>query len=205
MTASSKVVWLTAVGLAVLVAGGALLRRPSSPLHAEPAPPAVQADTEARAQLLALQRDLAWTRAEVNGLKQQAAAPAPVVESEPAATAPAALPKAVTVEAAQAHFQSIIEHETLDASWARTEEQSIGDFVRDEGGPGSTLESVTCRSTMCRLQVGFPNRSSREAFKQKLGLPPLNNGGFYREEADNKLVYYSAREGHPLPTVPRGP
>ena len=62
---------------------------------------------------------------------------------------------------------------------------------------------MTCRSTLCRLQVGFANGRSREGFKQKLGLPPLDKGGFYREEADNKLVYFSAREGRPLPTVPQ--
>jgi hypothetical protein len=152
---------------------------------------------------VALQRDLALTRAEVNGLKQPAPPPAPAAENEPTEAAPAELPEAVTVDAAQAHFQGLIDHEALDASWARVEEQTIAAFVREEGGPGSALESVTCRSTMCRLQVGFSNRSARQGFEQKLGLPPLDKGGFYREEADNKLVYYSAREGHPLPTVPQ--
>lgn len=195
----SPKVWLAAPAFGVLLGGALLLPRPKPPTRAEPARPTVH-DEQARAELDALQRDLALTRAEVRGLRQERGVPAPTVEATSVAEpAPAAAPRMVTPEAAQARFQSIIEQEALDASWARSEEQSIRDFVRTEG---ASVESLTCRSTMCRLEVGFADAASREGFKQKLGLPPLDKGGFYREQADSRLVFYSAREGHPLPNVP---
>lgn len=55
---------------------------------------------------------------------------------------------------------------------------------------------------MCRMALRFGDDRSRDAFKLKLGTPPLNNGGFYREQGETGLVYFAARAGHPLPPVP---
>jgi len=196
MAFSSKLV-LGALAVALILAGSVLLGRPSPPPAA--APIVVQSDARARAELSALRRDLALTQAQLVGLAQEHASP-PALATVATEPVRAELPPAVKPEAAQAHFQGIIEHEALDASWARAEERSISDFVSEQ--QDSSLTSVTCRSTLCRLEVSFKNNTSLKSFQMKLGLPPLDKGGFFHEEAGNKLVFYSAREGHPLPDVP---
>jgi hypothetical protein len=148
-----------------------------------------------------VERELARLRAEVAGLKEQVNRPPPPAEPSPPEPEPVA-PQPTTAEAAQTHFEHILETEPLDAAWARAEEQSIRDFVQAEAGEGAALESVSCRSSMCRLKLSFPSDGGRDTFKLKLGLPPLSNGGFYKEEGETGLAYYAARAGHPLPAVP---
>ncbi|MDF3066532.1 MAG: hypothetical protein K0R38_2133 [Polyangiaceae bacterium] len=151
-----------------------------------------------------MSRELAVLRAEVAALKAQprSSTATPVDPAPPAALPPPSPPTPVTPEAARAHFDEVIESEPWDPAWAREEERSIGAFVREEAGDGAALESVSCRSSMCRLRVRFADDGGREAFKLKIGLPPLNNGGFYQDEGEGRLVFFAAREGHPLPQVP---
>lgn len=54
---------------------------------------------------------------------------------------------------------------------------------------------------MCRMEIRFRDDEARDAFKFKLGTPPLSNGGFYQEQGETELVYFAARAGHPLPPL----
>jgi hypothetical protein len=186
----------------VLAAIGLHPRAKPGPVESLRAGPSTTVDN--RAELAAVGRDLSLMRAELAGLKErvyQAPLPASAREEQITEPPPSA-PEPVTLDAAQVHFDQVFQQEVLDSSWARAEEASIGEFVKREGGDGSSLENVTCRSSMCRMQLRFSDDRSRDAFKLKLGTPPLNNGGFYREQGETGLVYFAARAGHPLATVP---
>lgn len=196
------------LGLVAALALGALgllvWSRLGSPRAVDAQAPLVAARLqEPKTQPSDMERELSLLRAEVAGLKEQVNRPPPAPAAEPVPPDPGPEPpKPTTAEAAQAHFERTLEAEPLDATWARAEEQSIRDFVQAEAGEGAALESVSCRSSMCRLRLRFPNDDGRDAFKLKLGLPPLSHGGFYKEEGEAGLAYYAAREGHPLPAVP---
>jgi hypothetical protein len=179
--------------------------RPGSIAPAPPsaAPPVSRPDL----QLAAVYGEVDSLRAEVAVLRQHLAEPtppasAPVHEAPEVQPDPAAAPQAVTPERAQAHFDELIEHEAVEPGWARAQEASISDFVKQEGGDGTLLESVQCRTSLCKLKLRFSGDQTRDAFKLKLGLPPLSEGGFYREEGETGLTYFAARKGHPLPAVP---
>jgi len=206
MLKGSKLVWLclgALAGVALLFLGVHSLEKPA---RSEPQRAPSSTGTESRAELAAMSRELSLLRAELGAVKDRVyqAPPAPSTREEPISdpTPPPSAPQAVTLEAAQAHFDQVFSAEIADPSWARAEEVSIGEFFRREGGDGSSLETITCRSTMCRMQLRFSDDHSRDAFKLKLGTPPLNNGGFYKEQGETELVYFAARAGHPLPPVP---
>jgi hypothetical protein len=199
-------VWIGAAALAGTAALGALslLLRPEQTSGAQRrVAPAAEGGGEV--QLAAVKGEVASLRAELAALKQRAAEPKaepPEEQPEPTEVEPTPARRGVTPEAAQAHFDALLEHEPLERGWAGAQEASISEFVKHEGGDGTVLESVECRSTLCRLKLRFADGQTRDAFKLKLGMPPLNDGGFYRDQGETGLAYFAARKGHPLPAVP---
>lgn len=209
--ARSTLVWLCLAALAGLGLVAIFCWRTVRPARAAGRAPVATAEstTESTAQLRAVDRQLSLLRAELAGLKERVYQPPPVDSAlvavqdlPPDPAAQGAIPTATTLEAAQTHLDQLFASETTDVAWARTEELNIGEFVRREAGDGSSLDALSCRSSMCRMQVRFRDDQARDAFKLKLGTPPLNNGGFYREQGDTELLYFAARAGHPLPPIP---
>ena len=204
MQPGSKLGWLGAAGVAVLAVTAINLLLQASPARAEARTPS---NEESPAQVAQMYRELSLMRAELAGVKERVYQPPatasslPVIDAQPVSEK-IPPPKPVTLEALHNHFQQVFEGETADASWARAEEATIGEFIQHEGGEGSSLEALSCRRSMCRMQVRFRDDATRDAFKLKLGTPPLSNGGFYQEQGETELLYFAARAGYPLPPLP---
>jgi hypothetical protein len=97
-------------------------------------------------------------------------------------------------------YDTVFEGELTDVAWARNEERAITTFVSSNGA--SKLESVECRTHMCRIVVSFSDARSREMFRARIGEPPLDHGGFYHIDSDgNRLTYFEARAGEVLPPL----
>ena len=85
---------------------------------------------------------------------------------------------------------------------ARSEQHAIEDFIT-RTAPGAKIEALDCRSTMCRLRVWLPDETALTAFRNQVGQPPLDRGGFFRmhpEKHTFSFVTPRAR-GHRFPTL----
>lgn len=105
-------------------------------------------------------------------------------------------------EALEANFLQ----DPIEAKWAQPTEAQIKNVVGRFAG--TQLLSASCRSKMCRLEVKFSNRESREAFETENGqMPPFANTHVwmqrFRGEGDDptsRSVVIVSREG-PLPLI----
>jgi hypothetical protein len=106
-------------------------------------------------------------------------------------------------------FSNLLGSEARDRSWAPGYETSLRDAVQaaaqGEGAP--VVESVTCRTSICRLEV---SSSSSDAQRQFLGslhahLPPMAAVHFYAEspgeDGSSKMKMDFVRAGYPTDVV----
>ena len=94
--------------------------------------------------------------------------------------------------------------ESIDRSWAATTEaqltQVVGKFAKTK------LLGVSCRSSMCRVELEFPNLDAREEFDMEhVSIPPFVNTHIWTQrfpQADGSLrsVEIVSRQG-PLPIL----
>jgi len=97
-----------------------------------------------------------------------------------------------------------------DGAWAMNA-QRISETVLTAMLPArSTLRSVDCRATMCRIESLHENYANANAFVNKLTYPQARpwNGAFYTgpisEEASGAVTFvtYLSREGSAMPAIP---
>jgi len=195
--------WLApaALSLAAVVAGRWFLatgaQRPPEP----PRPTtATSIDPHARAELTAVEGQIGALRVELAALKAApTSGPAQPTAVESADALLAAPPPATptTPEELRASLDLAFQSQVIDVAWARAEERAITDFVSLEA-PSGKLESLECRSDLCKMTLKFDSESSLAGFRVKLGAPPLDNGGFYQIE-ETRFTYFTPRKGHTLP------
>jgi hypothetical protein len=92
--------------------------------------------------------------------------------------------------------------EPVDRSWAPATERLIADTLGKPVFKGSKLIDASCRSTLCRLEVGHDTELSRQRFASVLPtrLPSMPSGSMRNAEGpDRKTIVYVAREGHRIP------
>jgi hypothetical protein len=116
-----------------------------------------------------------------------------VNEAATPATTPAP-PGPTTPEELHARLDLAFANERTDATWARSEERAITDFV-SQAAPSAKVEKLECRSEMCRIELKFESESALGGFRAKLGAPPLDNGGSYDTEG-TQFTYFAPRKGH---------
>jgi hypothetical protein len=184
---------------------------------------------ELRAQLAAVAEDMTtvtasvridpgsipWPRA-VTTAERKADAPVESAAERPRRAA-ADQPRApeTRVEAfARTHktIEGSFQAEPMEADWASHAKYLAQDKLTAALGPESRIESIECRSSMCRIRsVHADPNSANQFINSKLGqddsLPwrgPFTVGVV--EEAPNNgpvtLITYLGREGHHLPLVP---
>lgn len=91
--------------------------------------------------------------------------------------------------------------EPLDPSWAKQAESSITDATRTLAG--LSVERIACKSSLCKIEVGFTSLETREAGTRALAhAVPWETVAFYHAtpEDPTHMVMYVAREGMTLPT-----
>jgi len=152
-----------------------------------------------------LASQLALLEAQVAGLQAQAreralqarlADPADVGAKE-------APPEPAPLDGAAVRFEydQEFERQISDGSWATTESRALRAFI-DENTKGGTVESLECRSSMCRVRMSFEKPSDRRAFMASVGSPRFENASFMStDEATGKLTLFTARHGENLPEL----
>jgi hypothetical protein len=94
--------------------------------------------------------------------------------------------------------------ESIDRSWAATTEAQLTQVVHQFAK--TKLLGVSCRSTMCRVEVEFPNLDAREEFDMEhVSIPPFVNTHIWTQrfpQADGSFrsVEIVSRQG-PLPIL----
>jgi hypothetical protein len=89
-----------------------------------------------------------------------------------------------------------LEGEPVDQNWSRAQTGVIQSLFDDPSAVGNTLESVECRSTLCRLVVNYANDEARTALETLLTLGPLKGGNLTRSgQRPGQMVAYVYREG----------
>lgn len=154
-------------------------------------------------EFVALSKELELVKARMRGLEERDSSPAeqPAEERDSAGAAPPSRP-ALDGATIQARFSEILEGDVSDGAGALTEERTIADFVSRAAVPGTRLEAVDCRSSLCRLQLHIDNESAGSAFRAHIGEAPLDRGGFFHiDAAAGTMTFFSPREGHSLPTL----
>jgi hypothetical protein len=109
-----------------------------------------------------------------------------------------------------AYLASVFEKEHVDVEWARSETGRMGNAARDVLPDGSTVTSIDCRSTLCRLEARFPNVQSSELFIDRMFdtgadrpqfgsmIAPLRTDG---PDGHSVTFYVSKDSSTPLPAL----
>jgi len=160
-------------------------------------------------------REPTWAPAAMRALVgARAAASSPLVaDHDPAAakSAPDTPPPAPELEPAHMRetYDRVFAAESRDPAWSdeakRTTSSKLPTYMPD----GSTLRSIECRTSMCRLEIQHKNRDLYWKFV-KAAL--MDSGGQFWSGAvstlpvsedpdDGSMVMYLAREGYSLPAV----
>lgn len=195
--------WLWSAG------GGAVLTE--RPAAAAPAPAdsgASAAETgRMRADLARMQASLARAERRIAELESAKAVTDQAPTAVPPDQDPAAAPAEPSHEEQQALTASAFESEPEDASW---NEREIEQVIRTVLPSGSALQSVSCRSTLCRVETRHPDAAAQRAYVDALGMPRPGEprpfqGALFDQGAPSgngrelRSVTYLVRRGHELP------
>jgi hypothetical protein len=102
--------------------------------------------------------------------------------------------------------------ETVDPGWSADAERQLRQALESTSSPGTTLASVSCRRSLCRVES---LHTSLEAFQQYVASymaedrPPLWNGAVAalvteQSETRVKAVSFLAKEGSEIPAAEPG-
>jgi hypothetical protein len=96
------------------------------------------------------------------------------------------------------------EGEARDAKWARAAEEAVDASAATEPVEGIGAIEAECRSTMCRVRVGFDGPASRRALQMLLMRPGLNTSGYHGVDPDDPSMarVYVSRVEKPLADHP---
>jgi hypothetical protein len=119
--------------------------------------------------------------------------------------APRQAPVERTEEERRLYASAIFDAEPVDASWAGTTQRELAGKLRGLAGSSSSVQTVDCRNTLCRVELINDNRDVGgdllRSFMRSNAWP--GSGMAIRGEPDPKgrvaLTLYLAREGAALP------
>jgi hypothetical protein len=141
-------------------------------------------------------------------------APAPTEEAQPNAATGSVSVEKDTYEAEMAEiahramfFQRAFEDQQRDQAWAGELEAAVRNAYPTTEGVDAILESIECRSTMCRFQFRYAGKAERNAHLGALAhqFPELSTAIYaYPGEPTihDRAVAYFARTGTELPSPP---
>jgi hypothetical protein len=132
--------------------------------------------------------------------------PAKPETHQPPADAPgdSTEPDSAPVEAVLANMASSFDAEPRDPSWASGAAKTIQDSVHSLLSKDSTIESVECRSSMCRLQSVQQDLDEYRKFVQQVIHSDVCKECFFTQTGQSRdgrpiLTMYMARAGQALP------
>jgi hypothetical protein len=105
-----------------------------------------------------------------------------------------------------ARFDAALKDEPRDRSWAPGFESTIQDSVKATVGTGHgpTVETVSCRTSVCRLELAYGTKDSQRQFLQAFPAhrPPMTAARWTNNPSSDgtgKLTIDFVREGYPVP------
>lgn len=129
---------------------------------------------------------------------------------DPATPSPASEPPP-TMEQLSENLQDTFEEHGDDPAWSRGAEQQIREGFYSSIDGRTSLSSVHCNSTMCRIESDHDDMASFQTFAEGTVLNPGNglwNGAIFTAVVDGEdddrsvtALTFIAREGEPLPGV----
>lgn len=103
-------------------------------------------------------------------------------------------------------LEYMFEQDGSAAPWSRTKEDELRDAL--SAYPDTTLHTLSCRSTLCRLEVGFATGEAAKVFADRLTLSSAlaNASSFVKTVRDEQgrsmgAVLLVAPEGQSLPLL----
>lgn len=190
----AAVACVTAAGIASIAWTHGKTARPTVPAAAMPA---VVEPSELRAlqhQVQALRAEVATRNAQPSEVAAPAAAPI-------ASAAPAEAAAVLTPDEAHAlkrlELNNRVESEAIDRNWSHDTEQKIDAAFRGSIAPGTTVSSMKCASTLCRVTVQHDGETARKGLANAIATtPPFDYGVYYYTAPGTKeTVLYVMREG----------
>jgi hypothetical protein len=157
------------------------------------------------AELQELQREVHVLRRQMQVMAGPGRSPRSAAEAEGAAGNTPPLTQEEVSARDKRRFEGLarkLAAEPVDAAWAPSTERLIADTLAKPAFKGSKLIAASCRSTMCRFEVGHDNDAARTRFSSTLPtrLPSLPSGSMRNAEGqERKTIVYVAREGHRIP------
>jgi hypothetical protein len=213
---SARQIVVSVVALGIAAAGGYFAHRPW-PLG--PVSLAAKAtDTSAKDGLAelnqrvgGLERTLVTGQLRLASL-ETAARPDPASAAAPAAKGEPPPPRPSPEEAREReartvqHIATLLKTEPRDRSWAPGFEDALRSAVK-ASSPDSvapTVETVSCRTSVCRLELSFSTPTAQQAFMQTFPAhrPPMTASRWETSPTDDgsaKTTIDVIREGYPVP------
>ena len=108
--------------------------------------------------------------------------------------------------AAVTRLDSALANEPADGRWFSQVERDVRALLASPNGHGARLQSLACKSSLCRVEVSHGDLETQEAFLERLTyLAPFDSEGLVRRVAGpdgtQRTVVYFARSGHRLPSL----
>ena len=108
-----------------------------------------------------------------------------------------------------AQIDGKFDQETVDPDWSSGAEYQLRQALESKPSPGTTLTSVRCHRSLCRVESLHPSLEAFQAYVQSSYLAddrPLWNGAFTslvteQSEARVKAVSFIAKEGSDIPAA----
>ena len=112
----------------------------------------------------------------------------------------------------QEFLETVFAEQSADPSWARAAEDTIEDKLRGQLPQGSTIQSVECHASICRIETLHGDSNAYEQFLADAFKDPSKriwSGDAFSQELSQGtqgelvVVSYLAREGGSLPATSR--
>jgi hypothetical protein len=204
-----------AVGLAA--AGGYFVRRPApAPVRVPATDPGPGAELDAlKNRMEQLEKAMSYGGARLSSLESAAASGSgsPGIGAAPDGGAgvvrhdPLSREELTERQARQAaRLEAALTDEPRDRSWAPGFESALQDSVEATvvKGQGPTIESVSCRTSVCRLQLAYATQDIQRQFLEEFPAhrPPMTAARWTNSPSSDgtgKLTIDFVREGYPVP------
>ncbi len=137
-----------------------------------------------------------------------AASPRPAMsapQDDPAESRPEVPSRVIGPEEVTQHIETTFYSEAMDTAWAREVRQGLQEKLASLLSKGSSIGSLECHSSLCRIELRHPDEEQYQQFMQRMA----QGGTFwkgasmtYRSEEDGRniaTISYLAREGHAMP------
>lgn len=106
----------------------------------------------------------------------------------------------LTREQTETFYDVIFDEQRVDVSWKIAMEAELTDAFGSERLAALRLDSLECRTTLCKLEVGLDHPDDRDVLLAALGAPPFDRGGYFHPtDAEDGYVVFTGRAGFSLP------